>query len=229
MKKTCFYIGPRGEKNSLTKLWTDNILSFLVTPVIQSIGYKKPVGIDTIAAGSPFSAEVVRHLIEDNIVIADLTEEDPRVFYYLAIRHLIQKPVVHVIRKGDPIPQNFKDLHIINVRTDDLNLAENARQELRKIILSVENGKIDDTVYLEKFDQLRRLLISDRDVSEKEILFNFVKQIDDIQASVGEIKREIFDLNKQLGNPITKATRASTFVDKRLAKAELIRSKLGKQ
>jgi len=229
MKKTCFYIGPRGEKNSLTKLWVDNTLSFLITPVIQSIGYKKPVDIDTIAAGSPFSAEVVRHLIEDNIVVADLTEEDPRVFYYLAIRHLMQKPVVHVIRKGDPIPRNFQDLHIINVRTDDLNLAENARQELRDYILSAESGQIDGTVYLEKFDQLRRLLLSNRDVSEKEVLFNLVKQIEDIQVNVGEIKKEIIDLNKQLGSPIRKTTRASTFVDKRLAKAELIRNKLGKQ
>ena len=48
--------------------------------------------------------DVIKHLIEDELVIADLTDHNANVFYELAVRHSVQKPVILLIEKPQKIP-----------------------------------------------------------------------------------------------------------------------------
>src|SRR5262249_14580502 len=54
-----------------------------------------------------------------NLVIADLTDHNPNVFYELAIRHIIRKPIVQLIQVGQKLP-----FDIAQVRTVEFNLAD---------------------------------------------------------------------------------------------------------
>lgn len=229
MKKTCFYIGPYGDEGSLIHIWTENVLVYLVTPVISKLNYKNPLRLDNISTKGMLSVDVLRHLVDDNLVIADLTETDPNVFYLLAIRHILQKPVIHIIRKGDQVPFDFANINILTVRTDDLNLVENARQELRRQIVDAEKNKVSNISYVKQINQLRGVFSQESTVTEKELLLSLFQQIEEVRVNVDEVKRELFDLNNQLGNVNRKSIRASTFIDKRLAKAELVKRKSRRQ
>ena len=58
------------------------------------------------------TGQVVEHLLQSGLVIADLSFHNPNVFYELALRHAAGKPTVHVIRRGrrhSVRPEGFSD------------------------------------------------------------------------------------------------------------------------
>ena len=65
------------------------------------------------------TGQVVEHLLQSGLVIADLSFHNPNVFYELALRHAAGKPTVHVIRRGDAIPFDLKDFRTITIDTTD--------------------------------------------------------------------------------------------------------------
>ena len=50
------------------------------------------------------TAQVIQNLVEWELVIADLSEHNPNVFYELAVRHALKKPIVQLIQAGQKIP-----------------------------------------------------------------------------------------------------------------------------
>jgi len=74
---------------------------------------------DQIVSPGMISGQVIDYLLRSGLVIADLSFHNPNVFYELAIRHVMGKPTVHLIRKGDAIPFDLKDFRTINIDTED--------------------------------------------------------------------------------------------------------------
>lgn len=72
------------------------------------------------------------------MVIADLTERNPNVFYELAIRHATRKPVVQMIFHAELIPFDVSNSRTIKFDHKDLDSAELSRQELKRQIQEVQ-------------------------------------------------------------------------------------------
>ena len=67
--------------------------------------------------------------MNNELVIADLTEENPNVFYELALRHSIRRPLVQIIEKGDTIPfdlVNYRTVEVVDRDLKDVDLEEGA-------------------------------------------------------------------------------------------------------
>jgi hypothetical protein len=54
--------------------------------------------------GGPFKDYIQDRLIEAEMVIADISDFNPNVMYELGFAHALKKPVLLVIRKGQPFP-----------------------------------------------------------------------------------------------------------------------------
>ncbi len=223
MKKTCFFIGPIGDDKTPIRDWSDQVLKYIITPVVTELEYESPKRSDLIPRPGSISFEIMRSLVEDTLVIADLTEGNPNVFYELAIRHALQKPVVHIIRKGDKIPFDVRDIRVIPVRIDDLREAESARQELKSQIFSSEEDGITAIPYIVQIHQLKGVFDSSKSDAEKETLLNLLEKLENIHFSLGDVKNELVVLNGQLNNTKREGSTSSTFIEKRLAKAELVK------
>lgn len=218
MRKTCFYIGPIGDEKSEMREWSDNILDYIVAPTVIDLGYDEPVRADKIPHGSSITFEIMRRLVQDDLVIADLTGGNPNVFYELAIRHVIKKPVVHLIRFGEKIPFDVKDIMVISVRVDNLSAAEKTRKSLRDVIRSMESDNTFVLPYIERIAELKNIFDSPR--NEKEETLNLLKVLDEIRVDVSETKNQLIDFNSQLGNTKRQQYRQSPFVERRLEKFE---------
>jgi len=229
MKKTCFFIGPIGGDKTPIRDWSDQILNYIVTPVVTELKYENPKRSDLIARTGSISFEIMKRLVEDTLVIADLTDGNPNVFYELAIRHALQKPVVHLIRKGDKIPFDVRDIRVISVSINDLREAESARQELRLQILSTEEEGITSIPYIEQVQQLKGVFDSSKTDVEKETLLHLLERLENIHLSISDVKGELIMLNSQFFSPGRESPAASTFIEKRLAKAELVKSQREKR
>lgn len=229
MKKTCFFIGPIGEDDTPIRDWSDQVLKYIVTPVVTELEYENPKRSDLIARTGSISFEIMKRLVEDTLVIADLTEGNPNVFYELAIRHALQKPVVHLIRKGDKIPFDVRDIRVITVRIDDLREAESARQELKSQIVSAESEGATVIPYIAQVQQLKGVFESSKSDAEKETLLHLLERLENIHLNLGDVKNELVILNSQFNNAKREGSTSSTFVEKRLAKAELVKKQKEKK
>jgi len=135
--KTCFVISPIGEEGSETRERSGKILNHIIKPVVKKIGYN-PVRADEISEPGIITSQIIQHLIDDDLVIADLTGHNPNVFYELAVRHAIRQPVVQIIQKGERIPFDVAGTRTIQLDHCDLDSVAQCEEELEKQIRSVE-------------------------------------------------------------------------------------------
>jgi hypothetical protein len=141
-EKICFVIAPIGEEGSEIRRRSDQVLTHIITPAAKECGYRA-VRADTISKPGMITSQVIQHLVEDPLVIADLTGRNPNVFYELAVRHAVRKPCVQIIQIGDQIPFDVSQSRTIQVDHHDLDSVAHCKEELVRQIHSVEKDPSD--------------------------------------------------------------------------------------
>jgi hypothetical protein len=120
-KKTCFVIAPIGEPNSPIRLRSDQVLRHIIKPVISELGYEEPVRADHIAEPGMITEQFIQHLLDDYLVVADLTGHNSNVLYELAIRHAVRGPVVLLIAADENPPFDLSQSRAIKFDPRDMD------------------------------------------------------------------------------------------------------------
>jgi len=137
--KTCFVISPIGEDGSDERARADQILKYIVRPVAEGCGYDV-VRADEMSEPGMITSQVIQHIVDDEMVVADLTDWNPNVFYELALRHALRMPAVHLIQAGQKIPFDVAGARTIQVDHTNLPSVEACKEELEKQIQAVEGN-----------------------------------------------------------------------------------------
>jgi hypothetical protein len=137
VQKNCFVIMPIGEESSDTRRRSDQVLKHIIKPAAESCGYSA-IRADEIDKPGLITSQVIQRVIDDPLVIADLSETNPNVFYELAIRHAIRKPLVQIIEKGERIPFDVAGTRTVHVDHKDLDSVSSAKEEIVKQIKQLE-------------------------------------------------------------------------------------------
>lgn len=136
-RKTCFVISPIGADGSPTRKRSDKLLKYLVERVMNPRGYVVERA-DKVGEPGIITNQIVRRIVDCDVLIADLTEHNPNVFYELAIRHGLKKPFVHPIDAKEKIPFDNAQVRAIQVDLTDLDSVEDACRQLEDQISSIE-------------------------------------------------------------------------------------------
>lgn len=136
-KKLCFVISPIGDPDSPIRKRSDQILKFLIRPAAEPLGYEAKRA-DEISEPGTITSQVIQRLIDAPLVVADLTTHNPNVFYELAVRHAIRKPLVQIIDDAESIPFDVSTARTIKFSHRDLDSVERAKAELARQIQAVE-------------------------------------------------------------------------------------------
>src|SRR5436309_6508537 len=118
--KTCFVISPIGDEGSPSRKRSDDVFTHVLEPAAGSRGYKA-IRADKISTPGIITNQVVQELINAPLVIADLTDHNANVYYELAIRHAVRKPLVEIIKRGQPIPFDVAATRVLQLDDPDLN------------------------------------------------------------------------------------------------------------
>jgi hypothetical protein len=84
------------------------------------------------------TSQVIQRIVDDPLVVADLTESNPNVFYEMALRHAVKKPLVQLIAKGERIPFDVANMRTIIVDHRDLDSVEATKQEMIAQVKAME-------------------------------------------------------------------------------------------
>ena len=159
-EKSCFVIAPIGDDDSETRKRSDIVLEYIIKPVAEACGYDPVTRADQIARPGRITAQVIEHLIDAPLVIADLTDHNPNVFYELAIRHVIRKPIVQLIQSGQDIPFDVRDVRTIPVDHTNLRSVDSCKKKLEAQIRSVESDPTDVDTPISSAIDLKSLRMS---------------------------------------------------------------------
>jgi hypothetical protein len=145
--KTCFIITPIGADDSLERKHANMMLNHLIKPVCEELGLNV-VRADTIDKAGLITHQILDYIARSAYCIADLSFNNPNVFYELGVRHVCQLPTVQVIRKGDKIPFDVSQGRTIIIDTSDIytimDRFESARKELKEHINKQTNNIKND-------------------------------------------------------------------------------------
>jgi hypothetical protein len=140
VEKTCFVLAPTGPADSEPRQHADRVFKFIISAVLDNAGYttvRPPAGAVIAGVSAPLDPEILTHLVEDPLVIVDLTYPSPDVFYQLAVRHMVHKPTVHLLRRATPLPTALPEVQAIEY-TLDLEGVERSQRQLADVIYTLE-------------------------------------------------------------------------------------------
>lgn len=138
--KTCFVIAPLGEPASATRKRSDQVLKYIIEPAAKECGYTDITRADKLANPRIISSQVIQLLLESDLVVADLTDYNANVFYEMAIRHVVKKPIVQLIQTGFTIPFDVSQMRTIRFNLADPDELLEAKAALQNQIISVEQN-----------------------------------------------------------------------------------------
>lgn len=113
-EEICFYITPIGDEGSEIRNHADLFYGTFIEPVVEKFNLKL-VRADKIDKPGFITKQIIEYIHKSKLVIADLSFNNPNVFYELAIRHTKGLPVVQIMRTQDNIPFDVSQLRTIKI------------------------------------------------------------------------------------------------------------------
>lgn len=188
--KDCFVIAPIGEPESDERKRSDQILSYVIEPAVQRLGYK-PIRADNISEPGIITTQIIQHIIDDPLVVADLSGRNPNVFYELALRHALRRPYVQLIQRGERIPFDVAAIRTIEVDHRDLDSVAAAKVEIERQVRSMQgSSEVDSPISMAVDLELLRQSGNPEQ-----------RQLADVLAAIGELRSGLSLVEKKLSDP----------------------------
>jgi hypothetical protein len=129
--KDCFIVSPIGDVGSETRKRSDQVLKHIIQPILNEFDIKS-VRADKLPMPGVITNHIIERIINSDLVIADLTDRNPNVYYELAIRHVLKKPFVQLIEDAEELPFDVAGIRTIRLNLKDPDLMDESRNELRQ-------------------------------------------------------------------------------------------------
>lgn len=184
--KRCFVIAPIGEEGTITRIRSNQILNHIIRTVLAEYGYDV-TRADEIAEPGIISTQILERVVNDHLVIADLSERNPNVYYELAVRHATRKPVIQLMQKGEPLPFDVAGTRTIVVDYRDLDSVEDAKKQLAQYVENAVNasvGGLDSPISL----ALDLQMLRESSDPQKASLADIVERMTGVQGAVLSIQ-----------------------------------------
>ena len=183
----CFFIAPIGETGSEIRKRSDQVLNHIITPAAKEFGYEA-MRADQISEPGIITTQVVQHIMDDAIVVADLTGRNPNVFYELAIRHAIRKPYLQIIQGGEEKPFDVAGVRTIEIDHHDLDSVQSAKEEIIRQITSMnkEGYLVDSPISITiDFEKLKK-----SENPEQRQLADVLSAMADLRSGLASIEKK---------------------------------------
>ena len=133
--KKCFIVCPIGQESTDTRKRSDTLLNFILKPVCNECGFEV-IRVDESNTGDSITQNIIEHLTHDDLVIADLSEQNPNAFYELGYRTALGKPTIQIKSKGEPLPFDVSSIQTFDYDVTDIPDTEIFKQRIKKTIES---------------------------------------------------------------------------------------------
>lgn len=180
--KKCFIICPIGEENSNIRKNSDKLFEFLLTPICKELEFECTRS-DKENNTNSITSDILNHLKNDDLVIADLSEYNPNVFYEVGFRKALGLPIIHIKNKSTTLPFDVYDVRTIDF-SFDISDIESAKKRIISTIQSLNFKPMQNN------QNTTNINIANLNMQHLELLY-------DIQDDVKYIKEHIKQNNTE--------------------------------
>ena len=187
----CFIITPIGAENSPIRKKTDGLINNVIKPVCEELNLVAIPAHEIDKPGS-ITRQVIQHIMNSKMVIANLTGLNPNVMYELAIRHAAKLPVVCLAEEGTLLPFDITTERTI-FYTDDMYGAVKLVPDLRsKIESALGDENIDNPIYRAITDsKIIKDITDSNDPNTNEAISYIINRLDSIERKLYKNYSEI--------------------------------------
>ncbi|WP_255151337.1 nucleoside 2-deoxyribosyltransferase [Halorarius halobius] len=201
----------------------------IIEPVLEEEGYEVNKA-DSMGSQRNIIEDVIKGIVNSDLLIADLTNLNPNVFYELGIAHGIGVPTVLITQDLDELPFDLSAYHTIEY-SRVYNEIDELKEEISEIGENHMNGSVSFGNPVSDFtdieikqppteeeeettDQVQDD-VEENEASEPEMgLFDYVAEIDDRLTSLNDGMSNITDRTFELRSEIlSKTSELETAVD----------------
>ena len=126
---TSFVISPFGEP-------FDTYFSHIIKPALEDCGMYAVRG-DSLYRPTTIVDDIWQGIREAKLLIAELTDRNPNVFYELGLAHAISKPVILISKSIDDVPFDLRSIRVLVYDKDHPDWGNKLRVSLTKAIQEV--------------------------------------------------------------------------------------------
>ena len=141
----CFFIAPIGADGSPERDRSDGVLNYIVADAARAVGLEA-IRADRIAKPGQITLQVIDHVLGAKAAVADLTGQNPNVYYELAVRHAAKLPVVLIAEDGEKLPFDLGQMRTIFFNHTDLKSASECRAEIQEHLRQALDGAVDSPI-----------------------------------------------------------------------------------
>ena len=184
-RKKCFIITPIGNENSDTFRKAKGVIESVIKPVLKEYGFYDIKPAYEINVSGMINTQIINRIIDDDLVISNLTGNNPNVMYELCLRHVVAKPIIHICEEGTTLPFDIKDNRTI-FYTNDMLGVEELKANMVKFMKEIEYDAeyMDNPIY--SAYRYGKLLKETQGTETNEVL----KMLIDISGKISEMKTE---------------------------------------
>jgi hypothetical protein len=128
-KKTVFVISPIGKSGSPEHRQAKLVLDYVIKKAFTEPEWEV-VRADDENSPDSITSQVIDRIVKSTLIVADLSDHNPNVFYELAVAHGYKRPVIHMMKDGQAIPFDVVDQRVIYYDLTDPASVEDARKGL---------------------------------------------------------------------------------------------------
>lgn len=183
-EKKCFIITPIGDSNSIIFRKAKGVIESVIRPVLQKNGFNDIKAAYEINISGMITTQIINRIIDDDLVIVNLTGNNPNVMYEMCLRHVVAKPIIHICENGTILPFDIKDSRTIFYENDMLGVSE-LKESLKRFLVEIdyEADYSDNPIYTAyKFGNLLKMSNGTEKETEIKLLLDILDSISDLQS-----------------------------------------------
>lgn len=204
--KKCFIVTPLGAVGSETRKKAEGVIDSVLRPVLEKdFKYEVIVPHEIDQLGS-ITQQIIIHLLNDELVIANLTGLNPNVMYELAVRHAARKAVVCIAEEGTVLPFDIAAERIAFY--DDKMAGVNIlKKKLAGAIESAEQDQEhDNPIYRAKMGFEMQKVVVEKATSTEDYMFKMIEEMQSMLRRMDAFNQYYRDrpLSAELYGPATR-------------------------
>lgn len=193
----CFIVTPIGADNTDIRRAADGVIDAVIIPSLVKLGFNEEniAVAHRMANPGSINKQIIKRIVEDDLVITNLTNLNPNVMYELALRHAVRKPVIQICEEGTKLPFDIIEERTIFYTNDMLG----AIQLKDKLIVTIPEALADDKPDNPLFRVVENLVIqASTTINETDKLV--LRRLDSLESMIMKNNRSV---NVELKAPIT--------------------------
>ena len=117
----------------------DEIYEDSFKPVLTSAGFEVNRSDELTNSAESIMRTIIRQIEDSCLIVADLTDSNPNVYYELGIAHAMHKPVINLTQAVDELPFDIRGHRVISYSTY-FRTMNKAKEELARVAEGVFDG-----------------------------------------------------------------------------------------